>query len=256
MKTSTFLTAEWNMLAMANYAVDPALLEDFVPAGAQLDAWQGTCYLSLVGFMFQNTRLKGFSVPCHTSFEEVNLRFYVRYNDSGTCKRGVVFIKEIVPRHALTLVANRIYGEKYQTMPMKHHWLKTPGRLEVAYSWKKNNRWNQVTVQAHSSPIPIKDGSEEEFFTEHFWGYTRISPFVTSQYEVQHPRWNIFRVDTYDIDVDFGAVYGDRFSFLSKQSPRSVLLAEGSPVAVKAGTRFFHKVPGTNALQGGVTAAD
>jgi uncharacterized protein YqjF (DUF2071 family) len=241
MTIPTFLTAEWRKLAMANYAVDRELLRDFLPAGTELDIWQNACYVSLVGFMFLNTRLKGITVPCHANFEEVNLRFYVKYKHGGTWKRGVVFIKEIVPRPALTLVANRIYKENYQTMPMKHSWLANGASLEVEYSWKKK-KWNSFKVNASPNPILIEVGSEEEFITEHYWGYTKINSSITSEYEVVHPKWMTYRVNSYSVDVDFGDVYGEQFSFLSKLAPKSVILAEGSKIAVKAGTKTVHNL--------------
>src|SRR6187399_3219316 len=120
---STFLKAEWRKLIMANYVVDPGLLKDYLPGRTELDLFSGNCYISLVGFLFKNTKIKGIKIPFHTNFEEVNLRFYVRHKDNGTWKRGVVFIKEIVPKPALTFVANTIYKENYVTMPMKHTWI-------------------------------------------------------------------------------------------------------------------------------------
>src|SRR3954453_11964004 len=114
--SKVFLKAEWRKLAMANYAVDRKLLEKYLPYRTEIDTWDNTCYVSLVGFMFLNTRVKGLKIPFHTEFEEVNLRFYVRYRDGQAWKRGVVFIKEIVPRPMLTLVANTLYKEHYETL--------------------------------------------------------------------------------------------------------------------------------------------
>ena len=98
-----FLTAEWRSLAMLNYEIDPAALAPFVPAGTELDQWQGKTYVSMVGFMFLNTRVMGISIPFHANFEEVNLRFYVRRQAPDGTRRGVVFIKETRPprRHRL-----------------------------------------------------------------------------------------------------------------------------------------------------------
>lgn len=123
---------------MANYKIDPKLLLPYLPLKTELDLWNNTCYVSLVGFMFLNTKVKGFKIPFHTSFEEVNLRFYVRYKDNDKWKRGVVFIKEIVPKRALTFVANTIYGENYETMPMSHIWSKDTYNQVVEYKWKKS----------------------------------------------------------------------------------------------------------------------
>src|SRR5688500_2284903 len=111
-----FLEAEWRKLAMANYCVDKKILAKYLPYDTEIDIWEDKCYVSLVGFMFLNTKLKGIKIPFHSNFEEVNLRFYVRHKCTGEWKRGVVFIKEIVPLPTLTFVANTIYKENYETM--------------------------------------------------------------------------------------------------------------------------------------------
>ncbi|MEY3965099.1 MAG: hypothetical protein RL263_268, partial [Bacteroidota bacterium] len=81
----TFLTARWENLIMANYAVDPEILKPYLPNGVELDFFEGKTYVSLVGFMFKNTRIFGVPVPFLGTFEEVNLRFYVKRQD----RRGV-----------------------------------------------------------------------------------------------------------------------------------------------------------------------
>lgn len=235
---STFLTAEWRKLAIANYAIESSILKRYLPAKTELDFWNSQCYVSLVGFMFLNTRLKGFRIPFHTSFEEVNLRFYVKYKcDKTGWKRGVVFIKEIVPKPMLTFVANAVYKEKYQTMPMEHQWEQTKDSLQVSYKWKLNE-WNSFSVEASEKSEEIVNGSEEEFITEHYWGYTKINSQVTSEYEVLHPRWNVYPVKKFDIQVDFEKVYGKDFSFLRRETPLSVFLAEGSEIEVRQGLKI------------------
>jgi uncharacterized protein YqjF (DUF2071 family) len=115
-----FLTAEWRWLAMLNYSVAPDVLEPFVPKGTVLDTFQGTAYVSMVGFLFLNTRVRGLSIPWHRDFEEVNLRFYVRRQAEEGWRRGVVFIKEIVPRLAIAAVARVFYNENYVALSMRH----------------------------------------------------------------------------------------------------------------------------------------
>ena len=242
MTQGKFLTAEWRELAMANYAVDSKILLPFVPFGTELDYWNGTCYISLVGFMFLNTKLKSISIPFHSNFEEVNLRFYVRYRDNSDWKRGVVFIKEIVPRPALTFVANWMYGERYETMSMKHVWEKQHDKQIVEYRWLKNS-WHKIRVESALNSVDINPGSEEEFITEHFWGYTKINDRATSEYQVEHPRWKVYPVINYQVDVDFGLIYGNKFSFLAHEKPASVFLAEGSEITVRSGTKISPGLP-------------
>lgn len=169
----SFLKAEWKKLAIANYQVHPAVLEKYTPPKTELDLWHDTCYVSLVGFMFLNTKLLGVPVPFHLNFEEVNLRFYVRHHHNGEWRRGVVFVKEIVPRAALTFVANTIYKEHYQTMKMAHSWKELEDHRKVKYSWGLKGNENVFSVKAALEQTEIKEASETEFITEHYWGYTK-----------------------------------------------------------------------------------
>lgn len=235
--TKVFLTAGWRKLALAQFAVDKEILSKYLPPHTELDDWQGKYYVSLVGFMFVNVKLLGLNIPFHTNFEEVNLRFYVKFKDGDTWKRGVVFIKEFVPKPAITFVANTIYKENYQTLPMKHVWIEQKNQLEVEYSWKNKN-WHNFSVTAASKAEEILIGSEEEFITEHYWGYNKIGDNQTSEYGVEHPRWQAYPVKEHKINVDFGTNYGSDFAFLNDSKPDSVFLAEGSEIRVLKGKRF------------------
>ncbi|MGB1204262.1 MAG: YqjF family protein [Chitinophagales bacterium] len=229
----SFLKAEWRKLAIANYIIDKDLLTKYIPAGTELDLWNGNCYVSLVGFMFVNTRLLGLRIPFHTNFEEVNLRFYVKRFENGVWKRGVAFIKEIVPKPALTFVANSVYNENYETLPMKHVWSTENGERITQYKWKKNNKWNFIKVKSSIEKFKIEANSETEFITEHYWGYARVKKYKSNEYEVTHPKWEVFEVSDYEIDIDFGNVYGQEFELLNSTNPSSVMLAEGSKITVE-----------------------
>ncbi len=222
---------------MANYVVDPAILLPHVPVGTELDFWispgesRKRCYVSLVGFLFINTRIRGFKIPFHVNFEEINLRFYVRYRDGDSWKRGVVFIKEIVSKRMVSFIANTIYNENYCTLPTEHSWIATASVLNVEYRWKKAN-WNVFRIAAEKTPTAIKPASEEEFILEHYWGYAKADNKHSFEYQVGHPRWEVYPMRSYRLEVDFGDVYGAQFGFLSQEKPVSVFLAEGSEIAV------------------------
>jgi uncharacterized protein len=231
MSQRKFLTAEWRKLIMANYEIDPGILKKHIPAGTELDTWNNKYYVSLVGFMFLKTKLLGITIPFHSEFPEVNLRFYVRYKAGNNWKRGVVFINEFVPRPAITFVANNLYRERYVTYTMKHKW-EMDDRLTIGYYWKKYNKWNKLEVIADPKFNEIKSGSEEEFITEHYWGYSSVGKNKTGEYEVAHPRWNTYPIENYTIDCDFKKLYGNDFDILDHSQPTSVFLAEGSPVTI------------------------
>ena len=228
-----FLTAEWRKLVLANYEVKPKILEKYLPFGTELDFWQNKCYVSLVGFMFLNTKVKGIKVPGHINFEEVNLRFYVKRTDeNGEVKRGVVFIKEIVPKPIITFVANKLFKEHYETMPMKHLWEEKENKRIVKYVWYTSNRENAVSVEAQKESKELSPTSKEYFITEHYWGYSQGKGNSSNEYEVKHPSWRIYPVKRAVINVDFGLTYGEKFMFLNDKQPSSVMLAEGSEISV------------------------
>ncbi|MBF03811.1 MAG: hypothetical protein CMP76_10995 [Flavobacterium sp.] len=232
-KSVSFLTANWKNLALINYEINPSILEKYLPKGTELDAYNGKYYVSLVGFLFQNTKLLGWKIPFHSNFEEVNLRFYVKRFENNEWKRGVVFIKEIVPKPALTLVANTIYKEHYQTLPMKYSSMSSGNNSKLSYQWKYNNFWNTIDLITEKTLLPIEENSEAEFICEHYFGYTKKDNRTTFEYEVKHPRWEQYKVVQTEIMVDFEAVYGSDFGFLKNIEPTSVIVAKGSEISVE-----------------------
>ena len=236
-KQPVFLSTKWRHLAMLNYEIDPAILEPYLPAGTELDTWNGKHYVSVVGLLFLDTRLYGISVPFHRDFEELNLRFYVRREAAGEVRRGVVFVKEIVPKPALTMVARTMYNENYVTMPMSHTVSQSGEALSVAYRWRQREVVHSLAVRAEGRPVLIEDDTEEEFIAEHYWGYVVQRDGGTLEYEVEHPRWRIWSIGDAALDCDVKRLYGSEFAAHIKGRPASALLAEGSPVVVRKGVR-------------------
>lgn len=229
----SFLTAEWNDLAMFNYEINPEILENYIPKGTELDLWNGKCYLSLIGFMFEDVKVLGIKVPFHVNFEEVNLRFYVKRYENNEWKRGVVFVKEIVPKHAITIVANTLYNEHYQTLKMRHLRTENETSKIFQYEWLKDSKWNSISMTTEKTAIPIELNSEAEFITEHYFGYTNYNKEKSIEYAVSHPRWKQFKVIESAIDVDFENIYGKDFKFLKDLKPTSEFLALGSKISIE-----------------------
>jgi len=236
---TTFLSAEWRNLIFANYIIDPKLLQQYLPAHTELDTFHDDHYVSLVGFLFQHVKVRGIAFPFHTNFEEVNLRFYIRYKEKNIWKRGVVFMKEIVPRRMITFIANTLYGENYATHKTKHEWLENENELIINYAWKVGKDWNHINCVAEKTPGKIVEGSAEEFITEHYWGYTFINNTNTGVYEVAHPKWQIHKIKNYDIVCNTKQLYGEAFEQTLNQQPRSVFLANGSSVKVMKGAKII-----------------
>lgn len=229
-----FLTAYWQDLVMANYEVEPEILEEFVPKGTSLDFHNGKCFVSLVAFMFLDTRVMDFLIPFHINFEEVNLRFYVKRETPEETRRGVSFIKEIVPKTAIAKVAKVFYGEPYEKWEMSH--FKDENELDYAW-WKKDERYSIGVNIGENMGVPRED-SHGEFIIEHYWGYTKRNEHRTDEYKVEHPKWELFAVNDFEVNVDFGKLYGERFAFLNNEKPFSIFMAKGSEVSVYKGAKL------------------
>ena len=234
-KPGVFLTAHWRNLLIFNYAIDPSLLQRFVPHGTELDAFEGRTYVSLVGFEFSRTRVAGVPIPFHRSFEEVNLRFYVRRSE----RRGVVFIRELVPKFAVAAIARIAFGENYSQVPMSHsiHVLPDTGVVQAEYCWGSGAQQCSMRIEAEkTSFLPLHD-SLGQFITEHYWGYAAQQDGGCLEYEVQHPRWLVREAKNARFRGDAARFYGSEFAQLLSLPPDSAFLAEGSPVTVFRGSR-------------------
>ena len=213
-----------------NYEVDPSLLVPLVPRGTELDTWNGTTYASIVAFRFLRTRILGIPIPLHRNFEEANLRFYVRRRSGAELRRGVVFIREIVPRRAVAALARWLYHEPYRALPMRSTVETTP-HLSVQYSWQLATEWHSVAARTGQPLALPAAGSFEQFIAEHYWGYTRQIDGSTIEYHVTHPPWAVAPAESYRIDADLGLVYGPALA-ARLATPVSVFLADGSLVTV------------------------
>ena len=227
-----FLTANWRYLAMLNFAVDPKILEPHVPFGTELDFFNGETYVSVVGFLFDHTVVLGLPIPRHRNFEEVNLRFYVRKKSADTWRRGVVFIRELVPKIAIAVTARVLYGEPYLALPMRSEVEERDGMVSAKYEWRRGTKWERLAMSAHGEAQNIPEASHEEFITEHYWGYTHRGPERTSEYRVEHRRWKIWPADSFEFKADVATLYGEKFLEPLHAKPVSAFICDGSYVEV------------------------
>ncbi len=234
-----FLTAEWRYLVMLNYHIDPMVLRPFLPQGTELDSWQDQTFVSIVGFMFRNTRVLRVPIPGHINFEELNLRFYVRRNGPEGWRRGVVFIKELVPRWAIATTARLIYNENYISLPMRHEIMLGEEETAVSYQWRWQKVWHSVQIQAQGQPQPLQPGSQEEFITEHYWGYASQRDGGTVEYQVEHPPWNVWPAANHQFTCDVASLYGPDFAPALQAEPASAFLADGSAITVRQAVRIY-----------------
>ena len=231
---------------MLNFAVDSEILSPHIPVGTELDFYNGETYVSIVGFLFYHTIVLGLPIPRHRNFEEVNLRFYVRKKSADTWRRGVVFIRELVPKIAIPVTARVFYGEPYLALPMRSEVEDKDGIVRAKYEWRRGKKWEHLAMSAHGDPQSFAAGSHEEFITEHYWGYTASPERTgraegeerrgTSEYRVERPRWKIWPADSFELEADVAALYGDKFVVPLSAKPVSAFIADGSYVEVQRRT--------------------
>ncbi len=224
---------------LLNYTVPTRMLAPLVPRGTELDRLGGELLVSLVGFLFADTRLKGVAVPGHRTFEEVNLRFYVtRVDKDGQLRRAVVFVRELVPRLAISAVARLVYNEPYITVPMAHEVSLDPEHGGYAcYAWRYRGRSFAVEASVDGPAASLEPGSEASFVSEHYFGYTRQRDGSTLEYAVEHPAWRVWTTDNAGFFGPGAELYGDEWGRVLSARPRSAFVAVGSEVIVRSGER-------------------
>lgn len=226
---------------MLNYEVAPAVLAPLVPAGTEVDAWHGRTLLSVVAFRFLDTRVHGIAIPFHRDFDEMNLRFYVRRKGPEGWRRGVVFIKEVVPRRAIAWVARAVYNENYVACRTTSE-VRLPADADEAgavhYAWRTTG--GEIRVRASMRGMPTRPASDDEatFITEHYWGYARQRDGGTVEYRVEHPPWRVWDATEAALAGDVVDFYGSAFADALGSTPASAFVAEGSAVTVRKGVRI------------------
>jgi uncharacterized protein YqjF (DUF2071 family) len=235
-----FFTADWRWLVMLNYRVPASLLMPFVPRGTELDLWNGSPFVSVVGFMFERIRILGIPVLFHQSFEEVNLRFYVSRNSGGETRHGVTFVRELVPRSLVAAGARLSYNEPYRRLSIRHNLTFSPtgAPLSLEYRWNTPRASAALAAIATGNGAPPPTGSEDEFMTVRHWGYSRQRDGSTVEYSVKHPRWNVWRTSAATLSGAVAESFGAEFADILSKTPDSTLIADGSPVSLHAPFRL------------------
>lgn len=223
-----FLSARWERLCLFNFPVPEATLAPHLPPGLKLDLWEGEPYVSLVAFDFQETRVLGIPWPGFRNFPEINLRFYVRHGE----RRGVAFLRELVPNPLVAWIARTLYNEPYSAVRMKSRHAFEKDALVVEHEIVERKVRHALSVRAQLEPDEHGTDERVEFFKEHSWGYGTSRRGKVLRYEVRHPLWRTHAVQSYELKWDFAAVYGEKWRFLNDAKPASVYLAEGSEILV------------------------
>jgi len=232
-------SSEWRDLILLSYAVEPAVLAPYVPAGTVLDLYRGKAWLSLMALFSQKTRILGLPLLWQNDFSQIHLRFYVRRHAHGEQRHGSAYLNELVPNPALALMGRVLYDEHFVTVPVHHKVSLEGDQLRVRYFWKAERGWERVGVTAKvGPPKAIEEGSLEEFLAHRLWGYTTQRSGTTYEVKLSHPRWQIHPVEKSDLRLRSMDYFGEPFHYILEREPDSAFLARGSHVKI----RRMHKI--------------
>lgn len=138
---------------------------------------------------------------------------------------------------AIAAVARSVYNERYVAVPMNHQVKQSESGPFVEYSWRSHIGWSRINISAEGSPELPAEGSQEEFITEHFWGYSAQTDGTTMEYRVAHPRWRVWSGRGAKFEGDVTELYGRELAAILAGTPLSAFLAEGSEVTVFSGQK-------------------
>lgn len=182
---------EWNHVLFFHWAIDAEVLKPLIPAGVDLDLFEGKAYLSLVPFTMQNIRpsfLPAFSPV--SDFHEINLRTYV----SNGGKEGVYFINIESQKWFSALLSRILSGLPYENANI----VRSEGKYRSSNVFKKFALDIEFAVKediVEKSPI-------EKFLTERYALFLEQHGQLF-RYDIHHKEWKIKTLDVKKLQLDY-----------------------------------------------------
>lgn len=224
---ASFVKAEWTNLVLLNYAVPDDVLAPYL-GDLEIDRWQGSGYVSVVGLHFGTGRVIGLDpiLPDIRHFTQWNLRAYVRYGG----RNGIVFIKEFVPSPIVSAGVRLLYRENYHAACLRERLDVDSDSRSVAYTLDYGGRRHSMSARSTSPAAAPAPGSLDHFVVERYTGHPAGHRGI--RFHVEHRPWNIYKMASYVLDIDYRVLYGDRWAFLNDRAPDGIAWCDGSPVEV------------------------
>lgn len=232
-----FLTARMSRLLLLSYEIDPALLLPHLPAGTEVDFHARRAFVTLLGLHLGNPALYGLPLPFFRGYAQVNLRFYVRRRLAPNhWRRGVAFIRQIVPHRPVAWTAQWLFHEPVVRLDTEEI-SRSQGRDAVLseYGWRCAGQRHCLRALYPAQPVLPEPGSEEEFLLERYWGYSRRKNGGCLEYRFLHPPWRFAKAVEAEVSAGVGDFFGPPFAELFNGPPDSSFAADGSQVTLYRG---------------------
>ena len=185
--SSWVMTQTWHDLLFAHWPVDAEMLRGKIPAGFELDIFEGQAWVAVVPFQMSNVAPRGVpALPWVSAFPELNVRTYVRVADTP----GVYFFSldagNAVAVGAARTLAHLPYYTAEMTVDTRDGW--------IAYNSRRTSSGApRAEFAGRYRPVgelqPPADGTLEHFLTERYCLFTVDNDFHALQLDIHHPPW-------------------------------------------------------------------
>ena len=171
----------WEELLFAHWTVPADALRAHVPAGLDIDHFEGRAYLGLTPFRVTNLRLRGLPpVPGFSSFLELNCRTYVSHGD----KPGIWFFSLDASSRFAVEGARRLYKLPYFRARMSG----PPHFTSVRLNSEREHHWDatyeRTGAASHAPPRTL-----EHFLAERYCLYSVDEAGRLHRAEIHHLPW-------------------------------------------------------------------
>lgn len=193
------MTQTWHDLLFAHWPVDAAALREKIPAGFEVDEFEGQAWVGVIPFHMSHVAPRGVPpLPWISAFPELNVRTYVRVDGVP----GVYFFSLDAANPLAVRVARAIvhlpYHSAAMTVSEQDGWIRYDSRRTSSSGPPAEflGRYRPIgKVQA-----PMK-GTLEHFLTERYCLFTVDSGFHACRLDIHHPPWPLQEAEA-QIDVN------------------------------------------------------
>ena len=181
----------WSEVSFVHWPFDPASVQALLPKPLQVDVMDGAAWVGLVPFHCTIRPPSSPRVPWVSSFEEMNVRTYVRGPDEVP---GVWFITLDAARLGAVLVARWSYGLNYFWSKMDF------SRVGNVVTYSARRRWPKPAAAVGTLALEVGSqiaGHEmtplDDFLTGRWSFYGRLSGRRLYRGQIEHEPWKLER---------------------------------------------------------------
>jgi uncharacterized protein YqjF (DUF2071 family) len=208
---------EWNKSVFMHWEVDYNDLQELVPAGLELDSFDGKYWVSIVAFTMEKIRpayLPPFA-PI-SNFDEINVRTYVIRDG----KPGVYFINIEAGKYLSAFLSRMLSSLPYEKSQIS--------RGDDFYRSNNPNKGFRLDLDYEIGPTISRKSPLDLWLTERYALYLEKDGGIYG-YEIQHQEWDLkeVQIDNLEIYYSIGNLIFDSKPDLCQYSPGVKVLAWG-----------------------------